>query len=160
MSDPEDALDILTAIVSNLVFFIGYTLALLLMVICKIAEMAMVCGYLLARVFLLEVMKFLFPIAVALSTIKQTSGLIAKWLRMYIGLSLLGIVYIGIIHFCALTQEHLQNAFTDYSGDGFFSNFLTMNMSVWGSLITIVVVFTLKVNLFSKATSFITSFFN
>lgn len=152
--------DMLTSILGNVIFFIGYILALILMGICKIAEMSMVCGYLLVRVFFLELMKFLFPIAVALSTIRQTSGLIAKWLRLYIGLSLLGIFYIGILRLCDLTQSALQSSFSGEYASDLFDSYLNLNMGVWGSLITIIIVFTLKVSLFNKVTSFVISFFS
>ncbi|MFI8410835.1 hypothetical protein ACIGHM_29045 [Streptomyces diastaticus] len=160
MGEPDDAIELFSAMVTNITFFIGYIISLLLMAVCKIAEMSMVCGYLLARVFFLEIMKFIFPIAVALSTIKQTSGLISKWLKLYIGLSLLGLIYIGIFKICDITQTQLQNSFTSYENAGFFDSFLSMNASIWGSLITIIVVFTLKVSLFNKATSYVISFFS
>lgn len=152
--------DYLTVILGNITFFIGYILVLVLMGLCKIAEMSMVCGYLLTRIFFLEIMKFLFPIAIALSTIKQTSGLIAKWLRLYIGISILGIVYIAIFKICDIALVELQSAFTNYDGEGFFEGFLGLNVSVWGALITIIIVFSLKVALFNKATSFVINFFN
>lgn len=154
------AMDMASAVLGNLAFFIGYVIVLLLAGICKIAEMSMVCGYLLTRVFFLEIMKFLFPIAVALSTLKQTSGLIAKWLKLYIGLSLLGIIYIGIIKVCDLTQVALHSSFKLGFTSNEFIGYLNMNGSVWGALITIIIVFTLKVTLFNKATSFVISFFN
>ncbi|CAH8295972.1 hypothetical protein EV196_11320 [Mariniflexile fucanivorans] len=160
VKDAEDGWDMLTAILGNLIYFIGFLIVLVVMGICKIAEMAMISGYLLTRVFFLEIMKFLFPIAVALSTIKQTNGLIAKWLRLYIGLAILGIVYIGIIKFCDLTQMHLQNSFKMAGDLDFFNSFLSVNSSIWGALITIIIVFTLKVALFNKATSYIISFFS
>jgi len=151
--------EIIAIMGANFLFFIGYGLAAVLMGLCKIAEMAMICGFLLTRVFFLEIMKFLFPIAVALSTLKQTSGLIGKWLKLYIGLSLLGIIYIGILKLCDITQTALYNSFS-LEDDSFFNAFLNMNSSVWVSLIVIIIIFTLKASLFNKSTSFITNFFS
>ncbi len=158
-SSAEDGLDMFGLVSGNITYFVGYLLVLILVGICKIAEMSMICGYLLTRVFFLEIMKFLFPIAVALSTIKQTSGLISKWLRLYIGVSLLGLIYIGILKICDITQEQLQASFTNYSPD-FFGSFMNLNISIWAALITIIIVFTLKVTLFNKATSYVISFFS
>lgn len=160
MSGATNWWEMLGAILSNLSFFIGYILILILMGVCKIADMSMVSGFLLTRIFLLEVMKFIFPIAIALSTLRQTNGLIAKWVKLYIGLSLLGIIYIGIIKMCSLTQYYLHRSFTNDMSTTFLDSYLNMNMSIWGGLITVIVVFTLKVSLFNKATSYINSFFN
>lgn len=156
----EDWMDYIGVFFGNIGFFVGYMVALLLVGIVKIADMAMVTGYLLTRVFFLEIMKFLFPIAVALSTLKQTSGLIGKWLKLYIGVSVLGIIYIGIIKLCSITQLALQAQFKNVNNDGMFDSYMSMNLNVWSSLVTIIVVFTLKVKLFDKATSFVISYFN
>lgn len=160
MDGATDWLDMLGAILSNFSFIGGYLLVLFLLGMCKIADMSMVCGYLLTRIFFLEVLTFLFPIAVALSTIKQTSGLIAKWLKLYIGVSLLGIIYIGIIKLCSITQSALHSSFLTENSSDFFDAYLNMNLSIWGGIVTLIVVFTLKVALFNKTTSFIISFFN
>lgn len=156
----HDWMDMISVVLSNLTFFIGFIFVLLLSGIVKIADMSMVCGFLLSRIFLLDVMKFLFPIAVAFSSLKQTSGLLGKWIKMYVGLSLLGIVYIGILGFCSITTTALQNSFREVGNGGFFDGYLNMNSSVWGALITIIIAFSLKVTLFNKATSFITNYFS
>ncbi len=126
--------DYLSLFLTNLTFFIGYGITLFLMGILKVADMSMVSGYLLSRIFLLQVMKFLFPIAVAFSSLKQTSGLLGKWIRMYIGISLLGIVYIGILGFCALAATTLQSSFGFADSGGIFDSYLNMNFTVWGTL--------------------------
>jgi hypothetical protein len=160
MDGANDWMDMLGVILSNIMFFVGYLLVLLLSGIVLLADMSMVCGYLLTRVFLLEIMKFLFPIAIALSTLKQTSGLIGKWLRMYIGLSLLGVIYIGIIGFSSLVAVELQNEFMSFEKADFWGSYLNLHYSIWAGMITIIIAFTIKATLFNKASSFINSFFN
>jgi hypothetical protein len=160
MEGADGALELLAVVLSNLMFFLGYIIVLLVSGIVLLADMSMVCGYLLTRVFLLELLQFLFPIAVALSTLKVTSGLLGKWVRIYIGVSLLGAVYIGIIKFCSLVTIALQKSFQAGERADFWDSFLNLHSSAWAAIITIIVVFTVKAALFSKATSFINSYFN
>ena len=148
--------DFISLIVGNLIFFVGYIIALLLMGLCKIADLSMTAGYLLSRLFLIELMKFIFPIVIALSTLDQTKDLLGRWIKKYIGLFVLGIAYIGIIHFCALVQNALQTQFTVNDSDALFQ----LNAYTYGMIVTIIVVFTIKVKLFSLVTSNITNFFS
>lgn len=121
----------------------------------KIADMAITVGYLLSRLFLIQLMKLFFPFVIALSTLDITKDLFGKWIKRYIGLFLLGLAYIGIINFCYLIQSTLLNQFvTDAVGDN-----MGMGTYVYGACITVVVVFSFKVKMFSTATSYVTNFF-
>ena len=105
------------------------------------------------RVFILQLLKFLFPLAIALSTYSGTQKLFHSWILRYIGIFILGIAYIGIINGTSLLQRALLNQFgADNSfGDG-------MSFSA-GILITMIVTFTIKVKLFSSITSYVMGMF-
>lgn len=122
----------------------------------KIADMAVTVGYLLTRMFLIQLMKLLFPFVIALSTLDITKDLLGKWIKRYIGLFLLGLAYIGIINFCYLVQDSLLDQFStlpsgDPTGMGYF---------VYGACITVVVVFTFKVKMFGTVTSYLSNLFS
>lgn len=135
--------------------FYGFFL-MVLVSLCKIADLAMTAGYLLSRLFLIELMKLLFPLVIALSTLNITKDLLGKWIKRYIGLFLLGLGYIGIINFCAVLQTSLLAQF-EADGDG---QIMGMGHYIYGACITVVVVFTFKVKMFSTVTSYITGFFS
>lgn len=160
MGDDLAWYDYISLVVGNITFFTMYIVALLLMAVCKIADLAMTAGYLLSRLFSIQLMKFIFPIVIALSTLDQTKDLLGKWIKRYIGLFILGIAYIGIIHFTALVQTSLLNQFTTSEALGATAQIGSLNKFTWGMIITIIVVFTLKVKLFSLATSNVTNFFS
>lgn len=137
-------------------FLLSYAVALLLMICCKIADLSMTAGYLLSRVFLIQLMKFIFPIVIALNTLDAFKDLFYKWIKRYIGLLVLGMGYIGVIHFCSLVQKALHDQFKTSD----VMSGMELNAYTWGAIITIVVVFTLKIKLFSTVTSWINSFFS
>jgi hypothetical protein len=159
-ANATDFFDLIAIYASSITFFVFYFIALILMLLCKIADLSVTSGYLLSRLFLITLMKFIFPIVIALSTLKMTEDLLAKWIKRYIGLFVLGIAYIGIINFASLVQKALQDQFTTSAGEGLLEGINSLNVFSVGMLITIIVVFTMKVKLFATATSFITSFFS
>lgn len=158
-SDCEDWMDYIGVIFSSITFVIFYIVACLLMVFCKIADLSMTSAYLLIRIFLLQFMKFVFPIIIALSALDSQKDLLAKWIRKYIGLFILGIAYIAIIRFCDLVQTAVQKQFTTSAGNDILSGMQSLNVFSFGMIITIVLVFTVKVKLFSSVTSFVSNLF-
>ncbi|WP_134344425.1 hypothetical protein [Flavobacterium psychrophilum] len=158
MAGCEDWMDYTGVIMSSLFFVIFYIIAVLLMAICKIADLSMTCGYLLSRVFIIELMKVIFPLIIALSTLDFTKDLLGRWIKKYIGLFILGLGYIGIIHFTELVQKALINQFTVNDANGLNSG-SSLGIFTFGMIVTIIVVFTLKVKLFQQVTSFISNFF-
>lgn len=128
----------------------------ILVTLCKVADLAMTAGYLLSRLFLIELMKLLFPFIIALSTLDMTKDLLGKWIKRYIGLFLLGLAYIGIINFCSVLQDSLLIQFAkDDEG-----NLMGMGHYIYGACITVIVVFTFKVKMFATATSYLSNFFS
>lgn len=130
--------------------------ALLLAVLCKIADLSLTAGFLLQRVFIIQFLKFVFPLALAFSTLNKMDNLFYSWIRRYIGVFILGIAYIGIINFSSLLQTSLNDAFTEewLIGVGQFTWFS------FGAIITIIVVTTVKFKLFSAVTNYVLSYFS
>ena len=146
VGDAEDGWDYAGVILSNFFVMLSMVFAMLLGGLCKLAD-------LVQRVFILQLLKFLFPLAIALSTYSGTQKLFHSWILRYIGIFILGIAYIGIINGTSLLQRALLNQFgADNSfGDG-------MSFSA-GILITMIVTFTIKVKLFSSITSYVMGMF-
>ncbi|POR20967.1 hypothetical protein BWK57_11785 [Flavobacterium columnare] len=151
----EDWMDYIGIIGACIIGIIQILLIALLGICFKIADLSMTAGYLISRVFFLQLMKFIFPFVIALSTIDSTKDLLGKWIKKYVGMFILGIAYIGILHFCSLVQLSLTEQF---SGQGNNSGAMISNF-IWGVLITMIVTFTIKVSLFQKVTSWVTGFF-
>lgn len=127
----------------------------LLGALCKIADLSITASYLVQRIFILQLLKFLFPLAVALSTYSGTQKLFHTWILRYIGIFILGIAYIGIIRISSMVQGALVRQFDVNTGvsevdGGFFAG---------GLLIAMIVTFTIKIKLFSTATSYVMGMF-
>ncbi|WP_395076789.1 hypothetical protein [Flavobacterium sp.] len=151
--------DYLGAALSSVLFVITFVVAQLLMVLCKIADLSITTGYLLVRVFLIQFMKMVFPLIIALSTLDITKDLLGRWIKKYIGLFVLGIAYIGILHFTSLMQTALISQFRQANGDGLFTG-VELNAFTFGMIVTIIVVFTVKVKLFQSVTSYVSNLFS
>jgi len=150
-----DSLAIIEAYISN-----GFAIAMLIVAavlagLCKIADLSITAGYLLQRVFILQLLKFLFPLAIAFSTSSQFGKFFYSWIMRYIGIFILGIAYIGIIKFTTMVGLSLANQFDTKSDIGFTA----MSFYSFGLLVTIIVTFTIKVKLFSVVTSYVSNMF-
>lgn len=135
--------------------FYGVALTILI-TLCKIADLAMTAGFLLSRLFLIQLMKLLFPFIIALSTLDLTKDLLGKWIKRYIGLFILGLAYIGIINFCSVVQDSLIQQFAR-NEEG---SLMGMGHYIYGASITVIVVFTFKVKMFVTSTSYLSNFFS
>lgn len=143
---------------SSISFIVFYIIACLLSFVVYIADLSITTSYLLVRVFLIELMKMLFPIIIALSTLDITKDLLGRWIKKYIGLFVLGIAYIGIINFTILMQKALQHQFSVKNGDVIDGS--ELGTYAFGMIITIIVGFTVKVKLFSTVTSYVSNLFS
>ena len=135
--------------------FYGLFLGILVSLI-KLADLAVTAGFLLSRLFLIQLMKLLFPFVIALSTLEITKDLLGKWIKRYIGLFLLGLAYIGIIKFCAVLQDVLLLQFQSHPEP----DVLGMGNYIFGACVTVIVVFTFKVKMFTTVTSYLSNFFS
>ncbi|CAM3261599.1 hypothetical protein [Elizabethkingia anophelis] len=126
--------------------------------LCKIADLSITAGYLLQRIFIVKLLQFLFPLAIAFSTSTQLGKFFYSWIMRYIGTFILGIAYIGIIKFTALVSTSLMNQFDTgkMSGAG---GYTSMSIYSFGLLVTVIVTFTIKVKLFQSVTNYINSMF-
>ena len=146
--------DILTGASDLLVGTVIYLVVLILSLLFKLADLSITASYLLQRVFIIEILKFLFPLVIVLSLWGQWENLFISWLKRAFGTAILGVMYIAIINFTELVQVKLLSQFQTETGGADFT--------VWasGTFVAVIVIFTLKVKLFAFVTSYINSYFS
>jgi membrane protein len=137
-----------------LLFFIEYIIFIILAMLCKIADLSITASYLLQRLFIIELLKFLLPVAVVMSFWEKWENMLMSWLKRYFGVLVLGLAYVGIINFIDLVCKSIMNQFNVYGEVGELSAYM------FGSIIAVIVCFTTKVKLFSVATSYIQGYFS
>lgn len=140
-------------LVSNIPVIVSLVVSSVIGGLCKLADLSLTAAYLIQRLFILKLLKILFPLALALSTYSGTQKLFHTWILRYIGVFVLGIAYIGIIGMTSMVQSALLAQFGtgELYSDG-------MAFAV-GILITIIVTFTVKVKLFAMATNYVMGMF-
>ena len=153
-ADADGWMDYMVVIGDSIGAILGLVLVSLLVVIVKIADMCVVTSYLLLRIFFIKLLVFLFPLAIALSTLDATKNLLGSWIKRYIGAFLLGIAYMGIIAFTNLIVTSMSNQFGEVMPETFGLSGLA-----WGSIVTVCLAFSVKVKLFGSVTSYITNMF-
>lgn len=121
-------------------------------------DVAITSVYLLQRVFLIQLFKFIFPLALAFSTLDKMSDMLYRWIKIYIGLFVLGIAYIAIIKFSVIVYDTLANIVDVNVG----TILLTTEMSkvVMAELGALVVAFAVKIGLMGFVTKEVRSYFN
>ena len=119
--------------------------------ILKIVDMTVTISYLVLRVFYLQLLKFVFPVVLALSTFDTNLSFLQSWIKRYIGVYILGIAYIGILNFCQLVISSLTIELT--------WDLLPISTSGLGAIVVAIVVINIKIKLFSNVTSYITGMF-
>lgn len=145
--------DKLVVLIENRFVIIGMVFGWIISAVFKIADLSITAGYLIQRVFILQLLKFLFPLTIALSTFSGTQKLFYSWILRYIGVFILGIAYIGIIEGSHLLQTAL---YSEFKSDRDILNGVEIG---GGIIITIIVVFTAKVKAFSTITSYVMGYF-
>lgn len=138
-----------------IVGFLLYVIVLILAMLLKLAELSITASYLLQRIFIIELLKFLLPVAIVVSLWEKWENMLISWLKRYFGMIILGIAYIGIINFTQLVQDKIIE---QYDSAIYFNG----NYTSWatGALIAVVVVFGIKVKLFAVVTSYINGYFS
>lgn len=119
-------------------------------------DFAVTCMYLLQRLFLIQLFKFIFPFAIALSTTKGFEDMLARWIKTYIGLFVLGIAYIGILKFSVVVHSTIQSkipvtAIDIYTG---------MNALIMMELGALLIMFMVKFSLMAMVTQEVRKFFS
>lgn len=121
-------------------------------------DVAITSMYLLQRIFLIQLFKFIFPLALAFSTLDKMSDMFYRWIKIYIGLFILGIAYVAIIKFSVSVHTVLQNKINVSVG----TILLTTEMSgVYAKeLGALIIAFAVKIGLMSFVTREVRSYFN
>jgi hypothetical protein len=138
-------------------------LIILFSLVLMLLDFAVTAVYLLQRLFLLQLFKFLFPFAIALSTTKGFEDMLPRWVKIYIGLFVLGIAYMAIYNFCGIVYYVVNPLLTEkfqvkYDPD---TDTLPTIENVFGaSCATILLIFMLKLGLMSSVTKEVRGFFN
>lgn len=149
----EDVLDYIGVFMESFMIIISLIVAWIIGGLCKLADMSITASYLIQRLFILKLLKILFPLALALSTYSGTQKLFHTWILRYIGVFILGIAYIGIIGLTTQVQIALSAQFG--------SDFMILDGASFavGILITMIVTFTVKVKLFAMVTNYVMGMF-
>lgn len=121
-------------------------------------DVAVTSMYLLQRVFLIQLFKFIFPLAIAFSTLDKMSDMLYRWIKIYIGLFVLGIAYIAIIKFSVIVYDTLAGMVDVNVG----SIVLTTEFSkvFLAELGALVVAFAVKIGLMGFVTKEVRGYFN
>lgn len=158
-----DVFELIGNLIIGIESVITLIIAMILGALFKIADLSITASYLVQRVFILKLLQFLFPLVVALSTYRGTEKLFHTWILRYIGIFILGIAYIGIINIMPIIQDTLLSQWTTYNswnvkGQEVVSENYNDLFAI-GILVTVIVVFTIKVKLFSMVTSYVMGMF-
>jgi hypothetical protein len=143
------------AIMAGIVVIISLVLMLL--------DFAVTAVYLLQRLFLLQLFKFLFPFAIALSTTKGFEDMLPRWVKIYIGLFVLGIAYTAIYQFCGIIQDVVQPLLEkqfQIKYDPGTDTLPTIENVFGASCATILLMLMLKLGLMGAVTKEVRGFFN
>lgn len=121
-------------------------------------DVAITSMYLLQRIFLIQLFKFIFPLAIAFSTLDKMSDMLYRWIKVYIGLFVLGIAYIAIIKFSVVVYDTLA----DKIDVGVAEIVLTTEFSkvFLAELGALLVAFAVKIGLMGFVTKEVRSYFN
>ncbi len=156
----EDVFDYMGAFFANVIIIVTLLITWLIGGLCKLADMSITASYLIQRIFILKLLQFLFPLAIAFSTYSGTSKLFSGWILRYCGIFILGIGYIGIINITELLQATIIAQFDTGGGNyGMMGNTIDGTVFSTGILVAMIVTFTVKIKLFGVVTSYITGMF-
>jgi hypothetical protein len=108
MADDMSAMDRISFYTSLLPLYLTSGLMMFLQQIIEVLDFAVVGMYLIQRVFMLQLFKFIFPFAVALATTKGFEEMFTRWIKIYVGLFVLGIAYMAVIKFGGLVYSFIQ----------------------------------------------------
>jgi len=123
-----------------------------------VLDMAVVGMYLIQRVFLIQLFKVIFPFAVALSTTKGFEDMFSRWVKIYIGLFVLGIGYTGIMKFSEIIYNFVQSKVNLQMSDiSFETNLGVIFAYTVGALL---LSFLVKLGLFAMVTKEIRGYFS
>lgn len=120
-------------------------------------DVAVTSMYLLQRVFLIQLFRFIFPLAIAFSTLDKMSDMLWRWIKIYMGLFILGIAYIGIVKFSVVVYDTLYSKI-DINNNAQLN--VEMASIMFADLGILLIVFCIKIGLMSIVTREIRGYFN
>ena len=138
--------------------YIGAFLLVIVTLFFYLIDVAITSLYLLQRLFLIQLFKFIFPLALAFATLDKMSDMFWRWIKIYIGLFVLGIAYIAIIKFSVVIYNTIASQ-TDVTLESvaITTEYSKLFMSELGAII---VAFAVKIGLMSFVTREVRSYFN
>lgn len=137
----------------------SFVVALLTWIVATIfhlIDVAITSMYLLQRIFLLNLFVFIFPLALAFSTLDKMSDMLWRWIKIYIGLFILGIAYTAIIKFSVIIYDVIQQRYNVKD----FNLGTPISDVVMAELGALLVMFTVKIGLMGFVTKEIRGYFN
>lgn len=138
--------------------YIGAIMLYFVASILHLVDVAITSMYLLQRVFLIQLFKFIFPLAIAFSTLDKMSDMLYRWIKIYIGLFVLGIAYIAIIKFSVIVYDTLANKIdVGVAQIVLTTEFSKVFLAELGALL---VAFAVKIGLMGFVTKEVRSYFN
>ncbi len=156
----EDVFDYAGIAFGNILVIISYVVAMILGALIKMADLSITASYLVVRIFIIQLLIFLFPLAIALSTFSGTQKLLGGIILRYIGVFILGIAYIGIINIMVLVQSSVLNQFdSDTGSSGVVGGAIEGGLFGIGILVAMIVTFTIKIKLLAQVTSYVNGMF-
>lgn len=138
--------------------YIGAFLLVIVSLFFHLIDVAITSLYLLQRLFLIQLFKFIFPLALAFATLDKMSDMFWRWIKIYIGLFVLGIAYIAIIKFSVIIYNTIASK-TDVNlaTVAITTEYSKLFMTELGALI---VAFSVKIGLMSFVTREVRNYFN
>ncbi len=156
--DTETGLDKIAYYMAVIKAYSAAVVILIIYLILLIFDFAVTCMYLLQRLFLLQLFKFIFPFALALSTAPGYDDLLPRWAKIYMGLFILGIAYTGVLQFSQIVYSTIAPKTQSFTGG--INALTSIDSIVVGQLGAIAVMFAVKISLMSFATREIRNFFS
>lgn len=125
--------------------------------ILQVIDFAITSMYLLQRLFMVKLFIFIFPIALALSTTPGYNDMLPRWVKIYIGLFILGIAYNGVMAFSFVVYDTIAPNFTPTIGIDATSSIDEIALGQIGALL---VTFAIKISLMGFVTKEVRSYFS
>lgn len=158
VAENMSALEKMAFYLSILPSYIGLFISVLVSMTLHLIDVAITSMYLLQRIFLIQLFKFIFPFAIAFSTLDKMSDMLWRWIKIYIGLFILGIAYIAIVKFSVIVYDTLASKVEiDANSVTLVTEFSKLYIAEIASLL---IAFAVKIGLMSIVTREVRGYFN
>lgn len=123
----------------------------------RLIDFAITSMYLLQRLFLVQLFLFIFPLALAMSTTPGYQDMLPRWVKIYIGLFILGIAYNGVLSFSFIVYDTIAPKLQATTG---VDALMSIDVIAYGQLGALLVTFAVKISLMGFVTKEIRSYFS